>query len=214
MEIMTLEEVAEYLRVSERAVYDWAQKGLIPGGKIGASWRFKRADVDAWIDRKLSSRASLLNPPTVSLTEALSVERCVRLRHATKMEALNEMIDTLASAVEIRDKQELVSAVFMREQLMSTGIGLGIGLPHVRLSSVNNIVMALGVSAEPICDYESLDGEPVRILVMVAAAKDQHAEHLRLLYRVSTQLKDEAVRERLITANNPVRMYAIIGGKE
>ena len=54
-EIMTIEEVAAYLRVSERTVYDWAQKGDLPGGKLGTTWRFKRNDVENWVNSRLSS---------------------------------------------------------------------------------------------------------------------------------------------------------------
>ncbi len=54
-EIMTLEEVADYLRISERTVYDWAQKGEIPCGKLGTAWRFKRSDIEAWVDRQLAA---------------------------------------------------------------------------------------------------------------------------------------------------------------
>ncbi|MFA7257174.1 MAG: helix-turn-helix domain-containing protein, partial [Kiritimatiellales bacterium] len=54
-EIMTIEEVAEYLRVSERTVYDWAQKGQLPGGKLGTTWRFKRGDIEGWVNRRIST---------------------------------------------------------------------------------------------------------------------------------------------------------------
>ncbi|MDH3982267.1 MAG: helix-turn-helix domain-containing protein, partial [Kiritimatiellaceae bacterium] len=53
-EIMTIEEVAAYLRVSERTVYDWAQKGDLPGGKLGTTWRFKHADVENWVNSRIS----------------------------------------------------------------------------------------------------------------------------------------------------------------
>ena len=54
-EIMTIEDVAKYLRVSERTVYDWAQKGILPGGKIGTTWRFKSADIQKWVNDKLNN---------------------------------------------------------------------------------------------------------------------------------------------------------------
>ena len=49
--LMTVEDVATYLRVAERTVYDWAQRGSIPCGKLGASWRFRRTDIDQWLSR-------------------------------------------------------------------------------------------------------------------------------------------------------------------
>jgi PTS system nitrogen regulatory IIA component len=53
-DILTIEEVAKYLRVSERTVYDWAQKGEIPSGKIGTVWRFKKAEIEKWVNDRLS----------------------------------------------------------------------------------------------------------------------------------------------------------------
>jgi PTS system nitrogen regulatory IIA component len=54
-DILTIEEVAKYLRVSERTVYDWAQKGEIPAGKIGTVWRFKKSEIERWVNERLSS---------------------------------------------------------------------------------------------------------------------------------------------------------------
>ena len=54
-DILTIEEVARYLRVSERTVYDWAQKGEIPSGKIGTVWRFKKSEIEKWVNDRLSS---------------------------------------------------------------------------------------------------------------------------------------------------------------
>ena len=70
-EIMTIEEVAEYLRVSERTVYDWAQKGDLPGGKLGTTWRFKREDVENWVDSRLSKKSA----PAISSSKRAS-PRC------------------------------------------------------------------------------------------------------------------------------------------
>ena len=52
--ILTIDEVAKYLRVSERTVYDWAHKGEIPAGKIGTVWRFKKSEIEKWVDHRLS----------------------------------------------------------------------------------------------------------------------------------------------------------------
>ena len=49
---MTLQEVAEYLQIKERTIYDWAQKGQIPAFKLGNVWRFKREDIDLWIEER------------------------------------------------------------------------------------------------------------------------------------------------------------------
>ena len=209
-EIMTIEEVADYLRISERTVYDWAKKGEIPCGKIGTSWRFKRSEIQKWVDKRLGRPQISTPPPSISLSRVLSVQRCIILKSDGKFDALNEMIDVLATAPQISNKDELVEAIFNREQLMSTGIGLGIGLPHVRLASISDIVMALGVSRKPLADYESLDSDPVQIIVMIAAGENQHAEHIRLLSHISNRLKHPETREALVEARNGEEMYRII----
>ena len=56
---MTIEDVAKYLRVSERTIYDWAQKGILPGGKIGTTWRFKSADIQRWVNDKLNNDSDI-----------------------------------------------------------------------------------------------------------------------------------------------------------
>ncbi len=207
-DILTIEEVAEYLRVSERTVYDWAQKGVIPSGKLGTTWRFKRTEVVQWVDRNLGkSGRRPTPPPSVSLTRALSPQSCILLQSSTKIDAINEILGVLSESEKITDKQDLADAIFQREQLMSTGIGLGIGLPHVRLDSVVDIAMALGVSTTPIEDYESLDGKPVRIIVMIAAGKDQHAKHVRLLSHVTARLKKSSIRKNVLAAQDANQMY-------
>jgi len=59
-EIMTLQEVSEYLKIAQKTLYGYAQKGLLPGIKIGSAWRFRRSDIEAWLDeqKKLTEESS------------------------------------------------------------------------------------------------------------------------------------------------------------
>ncbi|MBI2425756.1 MAG: PTS sugar transporter subunit IIA [Candidatus Hydrogenedentes bacterium] len=209
-EILTLEEVAHYLRVSERTVYDWANKGEIPCGKLGTSWRFRKSDVELWLNKKLGNYRQALRMDSVTLRNVLTADRVLVLSSATKYDALNALVDALARAPEVRDKEELRREVFEREDLMSTGIGSGIGVPHVRLASVENLVLAVGVNDREIEDYVSLDERPVRIICMVAARDNQHAQYLKTLAAISTQMKVLGVREALLTAQSPQDIYDIL----
>ena len=214
-EIMTVEEVARYLRVSERTVYDWAQKGEIPAGKLGTTWRFKRVAVQKWVDEHLAGAgrsAAATRPDSVSICDVLSRERVKLLKTNTKETALLEMIEVLGTAAEVKERHALRTEIFRREELMSTGIGLGIAVPHVRLASVTDTVMAVGVSSQVIGDYVSLDGEGVSIICMVASSVGQHAKYLKTLAAVSTRLRDESVREMMLTAADEDAMYHILSG--
>jgi len=209
-EILTLEEVAAYLRVSERTVYDWANKGEIPCGKIGTSWRFKRRDIERWVDGRLAPGRASLQPGSVALAQVLTADRVQLLDCASKTEALTRLVDCLATAPEVKDRDELEQEVFARESLMSTGIGFGVGVPHVRIHSVADLVMAVGINERPIADYASLDDQPVRIICMVAARADQHAQYLKALSAISGLLRQEPVRTALLGAKDSAAAYAIL----
>lgn len=215
-EIMTLEEVAEYLRVSERTVYDWAQKGDIPSGKLGTAWRFKRSDIERWVDSRLNAGPVVkeVNPAQLMLSELLPQERLAVLDVKTKEEALNEMVALLAQSNLVKDKRQLKQGIFNREELMSTGIGMGVGVPHVRISGVRDLVMACAVIKSPLPDYESLDNEPVQLLFMIAAREDQHSQHLRVLAAISSALKDGTLKDQLIGAQSPAEMARIFRASE
>ena len=208
-EIMTIEEVAAYLRVSERTVYDWANKGELPGGKLGTTWRFKRMDVENWVNSRLSgSTSATVAPGGVTSSAVLTAERIVLLDDANKKVVLTRLVDLLSETPFVRNQDDLMKGIMAREELMSTGIGFGIGVPHVRIDSVTDLVMAVAVSKQPIADYASLDGDPVQIVCMLAARSDQHTKYIRTLSSISSRLKDSATRERIIGSEDPAFIYS------
>lgn len=209
-EILTLEEVADYLRVSERTVYEWANKGEIPCGKLGTTWRFKRSEVEKWVDNKLTRPSKALRTESVTLRDVLSVERVRLLDCTEKGAALNILADALVTAPQVKDGNELRREVFEREALMSTGIGFGIGVPHVRLPSVSDLVIAVGVNRRELADYVSLDERPVQIIFMVAARDNQHAQYLKTLAAISSLMKVDGVRESLLSAKTSTAIYEIL----
>ncbi len=209
-EILTIEEVAEYLRVSERTVYDWAQKGEIPAGKLGSSWRFKRTDIQRWAEEKIGVDKRDVPQPGMLFSDILKRDRIILLKKRDKKGILMELIDCLSAAPEITDREELARAIFRREELMSTGIGLGIAVPHVRLESVKGLVMAIGISHAGIIDYDSLDGAPVHIVCMIATGRYQHAQYLKTLAAISGRLKDQAFRDLLLAAPDTETIYRLL----
>ena len=214
-EIMTIEEVAKYLRLSERKVYELAQKGDIPCGKVGTSWRFKKAEVQNWTDSQLgvnknSAPALEANFVPLPLSNVLTEDRVIIRNKATKTEILNELIDILSKTPEVTSKQKLAEGIYHREQLMSTGIGMGIGIPHVRIDSAKDVVMAAAIVKEGIEDYEAIDGELVKIVFMIVARSDQHAQHIKLLSQISTNLKEASTRNMIINANSVEEFFKII----
>jgi len=187
--ILTIEEVANYLRVSDRTVYDWAQRGEIPAGKIGTVWRFKKSEVEKWVNDRLSSSDKRMKNDVVQVKNILAPNRVIFISQTSRHDALVELANTLSSAPQVKRSDELVSEILKREELMSTAIGRGIAIPHVRLSSVTDLVMAVGGGKTPLIDFQPIDDMPVSLLFMIAAAYNQHSYYLQTLSYFSAKLK-------------------------
>jgi len=209
-DILTLEEVAKYLRVSERTIYDCAQKGEIPAGKIRTAWRFKKSEIDKWVNDRLT--ANNLNPQITPIhaQSILSLHRILFLNYSSKRDALLALAENLADAPQIKNGQELSTEILKREELMSTAIGFGIAIPHVRLSSVTDLVVSVGISRTDIVDFHPLDDEHVRLVFMIAAAQNQHAYYLQTLYWFSNRLKNKELRDALLQAQTPQEVYDLL----
>ena len=213
--IMTLEEVAEFLRVSERTVAEWAGKGEIPGGKIGTTWRFRNSDIENWLNNKLSPRIKAETKSYESLKPSITSSRIAFIDEEYKSDVLNKMIDLLADVPGVNSRSEIANAIFAREEIMSTGIGLSIAIPHCRLNNVKDISIAVGITKNPIHDYESIDDKPVKIVVMILAGRDLQTEYIKVLALVSSFLKKEGVRDRLLGAETREDILSVfIGGED
>jgi PTS system nitrogen regulatory IIA component len=208
--ILTIEEVAKYLRVSERTVYDWAQKGEIPSGKIGTVWRFKKADIEQWVNNRLSANRLGGNLNPVHMEAVLSQDRILFFDYPGKRDALHEKKKNLSTAPQVKNSHELTLEILKREELMSTAIGRGIAIPHVRLPSITDLVVSVGISRVDIVDFNPLDDEPVRLLFMIAAAYNQHANYLQTLSFFSARLKNQTLRDSLLRAQTPAEVYGLL----
>ena len=208
--ILTIEEVANYLRVSDRTVYDWAQRGEIPAGKIGTVWRFKKSEVEKWVNDRLSSSGKRIKDDVVQVKNILAPNRVIFISQTSRHDALVELANTLSSAPQVKRSDELVSEILKREDLMSTAIGRGIAIPHVRLSSVTDLVMAVGVCKTPVTDFQPIDDMPVSLLFMIAAAYNQHSYYLQTLSYFSAKLKKKELRDSLLNAATTDDVYKLL----
>ena len=116
----------------------------------------------------------------------------------------------MGQAPQVKFERELQSEILKREELMSTAIGRGIAIPHVRLSSVTDLVMSVGICNPPISDFQPLDGLPVNILIMIAAAYNQHSYYLQTLSYLSGKLKNNELRASILAAKTEQDVYKLL----
>lgn len=138
---------------------------------------------------------------------------CAPLKSKNKESAIEELVNVLAAAGQIKDASTALEAVIEREQTRSTGIGSGIAIPHGKSAAAKELVMAIGIAGEPI-DFASIDNKPVTIVVMLVSPPDKTGPHIQALARISRLLLDEQFKAKLEKASSPAEVYQLISAKE
>jgi fructose-specific phosphotransferase system IIA component len=148
------------------------------------------------------------------LTEILQPS-CIKvpLEGEDKSAVIAELIDLLDANGLLFDKKAVSEAVFTRERTRSTGIGSGIAIPHGKCKGLKELVMALGIASEPI-DFESVDGKPVRIVMLLASPANQTGPHIQALAQVSRLMLDEQFKQALEKAGSAEEVYDLFSKKE
>lgn len=145
----------------------------------------------------------------MDLRQHLMPDRVVDLTATDKDGALVELVAAVATSASVEDEAALLQAVRDRELLLSTGIGLGIAIPHARIPSVKDFVVAVGRHSDGI-DFGSIDGKPVRIVVLIAGPQDAQKPYLELLAQISKRLKLAEVREQVISEADAAAVVEIM----
>lgn len=130
-----------------------------------------------------------------------------------KYDAIRELAGVFHETSVCSDIDDLTSALSEREDIMSTGIGFGIAIPHAKISSIKKIAFAIGISKTGI-DFDSMDGEPVHLIILVAAGERQHKEYLKILSRIMMILKKSGIKEQIINTNSPEEIIEIFRSHE
>lgn len=147
------------------------------------------------------------------LTELLTPDRIrVPLASADKPGVLRELTQLLAERANA-DAGALLAAVLEREQVLSTGIGHGIAIPHAKSPLVTQLCLVGGSSAKGI-PFEALDGEPVRLFFMLIGPDSAAGEHVKALSRIARLVRRESVRDALLAAPTPDAFHQVLTDAE
>jgi fructose-specific phosphotransferase system IIA component len=140
---------------------------------------------------------------------------CVKVTLVSKEKeaAITELIDLLDSQGQLTDRDAALEAVLEREKILSTGIGSAIAIPHAKCNAVKELVMAIGIAAEPI-EFESIDDEPVTIVILLVSPPDQIGLHIQTLARISKLMLDEEFKKQLENAASSEQLYDLISSRQ
>ncbi|MGA1045461.1 MAG: PTS sugar transporter subunit IIA [Phycisphaerales bacterium] len=148
-------------------------------------------------------------PRAMKLLDIIRPESIVvPLAATTKHEAIDALVDLLASQKRIPDAAALKRVVWEREMQRSTGIGEGLAIPHGKCPGLSGLVAAIGKPEEPI-EFDAIDQKPVRLVILLASPADRIAEHIQALGRISRTMADPAVRNAAYACDSPEALYEI-----
>lgn len=134
---------------------------------------------------------------------------CIFPEGFSKNEALDSMVDAINTTGAVTDVEALRKAVYDREAVMSTGIGQGVAIPHVRIDEVEEPAIGVGISAKGV-DFDTLDNEPVHIIVLFAMPSGSQKDYLGLLAKVMMGLKLPGFQEKLLSCKSPDEAVAML----
>ena len=132
-------------------------------------------------------------------TEYVTKDSVMTLTGTTKLEVMDQLIQRAADLTKL-NRDLIFRLVWKREQMMTTGIGGMLALPHIRTNDILHPYVIVGVTESPITDYQSQDDQPVRVIVFTIAPDEDSDAYLRLLGSISRKLRNEELVESLILA--------------
>ena len=145
----------------------------------------------------------------IEISNYLSPERVIDLKSTSKDGAIMELVALSAGSTAVQDAEKLQEAIFEREGIMSTGIGLGIAIPHAKIPSVSDFVVAIGRTRKGI-DFNALDQKPVNIVVLIAGPSQEQQRYLEILAGVTLRLKSDEVRAAVLEAETPEAIIEVL----
>jgi PTS system nitrogen regulatory IIA component len=127
----------------------------------------------------------------------------------TRDEAIDALIDVLAKAGKLPDKALFRTAIFHREKIVSTGIGMGVAVPHAKLKNFSNFFIAIGIQKKMGLDWNALDKAPVRIVFMIGGSEDKQSEYLQILSQLTSAVKNVDLRKALLKSQSPEQVLRL-----
>ena len=141
-----------------------------------------------------------------SLSRLISPDRITRIDEDNKDDCLRSLVKCLSESESLGNEDSIFEAIMDRERLLSTGFGLGLAIPHAKLNIIDDFIVGLAIHRDGV-PFDSLDEQPVHILVMILGPDQKQDEYLKVLSRVTAFLKDQ--REKILSLKDNEEIYKL-----
>ncbi len=124
-------------------------------------------------------------------------------------EAIDVLLTLLDEEGKLPNRNHFRSALLHREQIVSTGIGMGVAVPHAKLGDLRDFFIAIGIQRQKGIDWNALDKAPVRLIFLIGGPDDRQSEYLQILSQLTTAIKDADLRKELLKAQTADEVIAL-----
>lgn len=166
------------------------------------------------ITEKIGRLCAIKKVTFMKVSELLNEENVLlNVEAKDKYELIDKLIDVVAKSGKVLDKEKVRNCVYEREKILSTGVGKGFAVPHGKTDAVTDIVLAFAITKEPL-DYEALDNQPVRLVMLMVGKDSLVSSHIKLLSRISRLMNNDEFRESLLNAKSTQEVLEIFRKEE
>lgn len=148
----------------------------------------------------------------VAISDYLDEGLVLFLNANSRDEALSQMVSALEKEGKLKNSKVFHDAVLEREGIVSTGIGLGVAIPHAKLQGYDDFFIAIGVQAKKGIEWNALDGSPVHLIFMIGGPENEQTKYLRILSHLTMAIKNEERRKKLLKTYDPKDVIAQFAG--
>ncbi len=148
----------------------------------------------------------------MSISDYLDDRLVVFLDVANRDDAIQALIEALGDGHVLKDKDKFHQAILDREKIVSTGIGLGVAVPHAKLQGYDDFFIAVGIQSGRGIDWNALDGSQVHLIFMIGGPDNKQKEYLNILSRLTVAIKDVERRKNLLKATSALQVIALFKG--
>ena len=143
----------------------------------------------------------------------LQQDSILLLEGETKKQVFEDIVQHAATRCTM-DEDQIRDAVWKRERMMTTGVGKGLALPHIRVNGFPSPLIIVGICKNPVSDYKSLDNQPINLVVFLAADERDQEAYLKLLGSVSASLKDRSIIGKIMeNMDNAEEVLKLLGNE-
>ena len=147
----------------------------------------------------------------MDIIDYLDPELVFFISEASREKVLETIVNKLEKTKKISDKEAFHQAIIDREEIVSTGIGMGVAIPHAKMTNYENFFIVV-VLLDQAVEWDSLDGAPVRLIFMIGGPDDKQTEYLQILSSLTVFIRDEERRKKILnsrTVENIINLFSV-----